>query len=56
MNNESELEQTVFLLQKILLGQAKMEERIRNIELAVVNDPWTAGREYEDDLDADVPF
>ena len=48
-------EQIVFLLQRILLGQAKIEERIKGIEQALASDPWTQGREYED-FENEIPF
>lgn len=50
--------QIVFLLQKILLGQAKIEERIKVIEQALASDPWTQGRgegEYEE-FENEIPF
>jgi hypothetical protein len=50
-----ENEQLTFLLQKILLGQAKIDERLANIERALTSDPWTQGREY-DEFESEIPF
>ena len=48
--------QIVFLLQKILLGQAKIEERIKVIEQALASDPWTQGRGEYEEFDNEIPF
>lgn len=44
-------DQITFLLQRILMGQAKIEARLTEIEKALATDPWTQGRGdfYEDD-------
>jgi len=48
-------DQITFLLQRILMGQAKIEERIKGIENALSTDPWTRGmgdcyEEYENEM------
>jgi len=48
--------QIVFLLQKILLGQAKIEERIKVIEQALASDPWTQGRREYEEFENEIPF
>ena len=48
-------DQITFLLQRILMGQAKIEARLTEIEKALATDPWTRGmgdcyEEYENEM------
>ena len=50
-------DQITFLLQRILMGQAKIEERIKGIENALATDPWTQGRgDFYEDYENEMPF
>jgi hypothetical protein len=50
-------DQITFLLQRILMGQAKIEERIKGIEEALATDPWTQGKDdYYEEYENEMPF